>query len=228
MTAVEPKRNGVLLKVSALVLLGIGLLLAHQLGLLARFSSPVAIKELLLAQGAWGYAVFIGAYALLQPFGVPGTVFILAAPLVWDWPTAFLLSMVGTLLASVIGFSFARFVARAWFEQRIPERFRGYSAALATRGFVTVATLRFIFWMPQPLHAFLGVSRVSFWAHFWGSLVGYFLPLLFVSYFGERLFALMTELPLWAWLTTAAVTFTVVIATWLWRRSRPKLRVPSA
>ncbi len=54
--------------------------------------------------GPWGYVAFVAAYAALQPFGVPGTVFIMAAPLIWPWPVAFALSMAGTMAASVVGF----------------------------------------------------------------------------------------------------------------------------
>jgi uncharacterized membrane protein YdjX (TVP38/TMEM64 family) len=42
--------------------------------------------------------------------------------------------------------------------------------------------------MPQVLHAFLGVSRVPFWTHFWGSLVGYVPPIFVVSFFGNSVF----------------------------------------
>jgi uncharacterized membrane protein YdjX (TVP38/TMEM64 family) len=208
------------LRVGALIAVGVGLLVARQLGLFENFSSPSAMKQVLLERGAWGYVVFIGAYAVLQPFGVPGTVFILAAPLVWPWPVAFALSMAGTMAASVIGFSFARFVARDWFERRIPARLQAYSAALAARGFVTVVTLRFIFWMPQILHAFLGVSRVGFWTHFWGSIVGYAVPLLLTAYFGERLFAIMSAMSPTEWLAMLGVTLCVGLGWWLWSRRR--------
>jgi len=175
------------------------LFVAHQLGVLDRFAEPARIKETLLELGPWGYLAFVAAYATLQPFGLPGTVFILAAPLIWPWPIAFALSMVGTMAASVVGFSFARFVARDWISKRIPERFRKYEARLEDRGFATVVLLRFIFWMPPLLHAFFGVSRVRFWTHFWGSFVGYLLPLFLVSFFGEALFEWLKQAPLWVW-----------------------------
>ncbi|HVR19359.1 MAG TPA: VTT domain-containing protein, partial [Polyangiaceae bacterium] len=107
--------------------------------------------------------------------------------LIWPWQTAFALSMTGTMCASVVGFSFARFVARDWVSARIPERLRKYEAALERNAFRTVVLLRFVFWMPQVLHSFLGVSRVPFWTHFWGSLVGYVLPLLVISYLGAEI-----------------------------------------
>ena len=138
--------------------------------------------------GAWGYFAFVCAYTVLQPFGVPGTVFIVAAPLIWPWPIAFALSMVGTMSASVVGFSFARFVARDWIAARIPARFRKYDDALEKHAFRTVFVLRLIFWMPQVLHSFLGVSKVRFWTHFWGSFLGYIPPLFLVSYLGSEMF----------------------------------------
>ncbi len=166
------------------------LVVAWRAGLLAHFSSAAEVRRSLLALGPWGYVGFIAAYAALQPFGVPGTVFILAAPLVWPWPVAFAVSMVGTMAASVVGFSFARFVARDWVSTRIPDRFRRWDDALARRAFATVFTLRLVFWMPPLLHAFFGVSKVRASTHFWASALGYVAPLLAVSYFGQRLFEL--------------------------------------
>ena len=164
------------------------LVVAWQFGVFSHLDNPRGLAQSLVAMGAWGYVVFLVAYTVLQPFGVPGTIFVVAAPLIWPWPTAFALSMVGTMAASVVGFSFARFVARDWVEGRIPQRFRRYDEALARNAFLTVVLLRLVFWMPQMLHAFFGVSKVRFWTHFWGSLVGYAPPLFLVSYLGASMF----------------------------------------
>jgi uncharacterized membrane protein YdjX (TVP38/TMEM64 family) len=164
------------------------LFVAWRLGVFRSLAEPEELARWLVGLGPVGYLAFIAAYAIFQPFGVPGTVFVVAAPLIWPWPVAFALSMVGTMAASVVGFAFARFVARDWVAARIPERFRRYDEALASRAFTTVFVLRFIFWMPPLLHAFFGVSKVRFWTHFWGSVAGYAVPLFLVSYFGVRIF----------------------------------------
>jgi uncharacterized membrane protein YdjX (TVP38/TMEM64 family) len=172
-----------------LVVLVIGALaIAYRAGLFAQLAEPRMLAKTLVAMGPRGYVAFVSAYALLQPFGVPGTVFIVAAPLIWPWRTAFVLSMIGTMAASTIGFSFARFVARDWVSARIPARLRRYEAALERNAFQTVVLLRLIFWMPQVLHSFFGVSKVRFSTHFWGSLLGYVPPLLLVSYLGGDMF----------------------------------------
>jgi uncharacterized membrane protein YdjX (TVP38/TMEM64 family) len=149
---------------------------------------------------------------------VPGTVFILAAPLVWPWPVAFALSMVGTMAASIVGFSFARFMARDWVAARIPARFRKYEEALTRRAFETVFLLRLVFWMPPLLHAFFGVSNVRFATHFWGSFAGYLLPLFLVSFFGERLFDALRNAPALVWIGVVIALGALAMALWTKRR----------
>ncbi|HEY6556900.1 MAG TPA: VTT domain-containing protein [Polyangiaceae bacterium] len=195
-----------------------GVALAYWMGVFAELSEPKRFAGAVVQMGGWGYAGFIVAYALLQPFGVPGTVFIVAAPLIWPWHVAFALSMVGTMAASVIGFSFARFVARDWVSARIPKRFRKYDEALERNAFRTVFILRLIFWMPQMLHAFLGVSKVPFWTHFWGSLLGYIPPLLLVSYMGAEIFDAAGQMQPRAWLMLGALLAASLLLAALLRR----------
>lgn len=196
------------------------LVLADALGLFRQLGEPMKLAHAIAGLGAWGYAAFVVAYALVEPFGVPGTLFIMAAPLVWPWPVAFALSMVGTMAASVIGFVVARFVARDWVAPRIPASFRKYEERLLAHGFATVFVLRLIFWMPPLLHAFFGVSPVRFWTHFWGSLAGYVLPLLAVSYFGPRVFSALAAVPPSAWIGGGCVAALLVAGLVLRRRLR--------
>jgi uncharacterized membrane protein YdjX (TVP38/TMEM64 family) len=185
---------------SVVLVVATALVLAYRSGVFAEVSDPKSFSRAVLAMGAWGYVGFVVAYTCLQPFGVPGTVFIVAAPLIWPWPVAFGLSMMGTMAASVVGFSFARFVARDWVASRIPKRFRTYDESLERHAFRTVFTLRLIFWMPQVLHGFLGVSKVPFWTHFWGSFFGYIPPLFMVSFFASEVFDATGQLKPRAWM----------------------------
>ena len=77
--------RSVKLAVVALVL--VLLAAAWHFGVFARLAEPKLLAQTLLDMGAWGYVAFIVAYAVLQPFGVPGTIFIVAAPLIWPWPS---------------------------------------------------------------------------------------------------------------------------------------------
>jgi uncharacterized membrane protein YdjX (TVP38/TMEM64 family) len=205
----------------AAVAVVVGLLaVAQHFGVFGRLADPASVARTLIELGPWGYVAFVAAYAMFQPFGVPGTVFIVAAPLLWPWPVAFALSMTGTMAASTVGFSFARFVARDWISGRIPARFRRYDDALAARAFTTVFLLRLVFWMPPLLHAFFGVSRVRFWTHFWGSFAGYLLPILLVSLFGQQLFDAARKAPPEAWGAVGAGMLVIVAVAWAVRRHR--------
>ncbi len=196
------------------------LLVAYEVGVFEHVRDPAALAKSLVAMGAWGYVAFIVTYAAVQPFGVPGTIFVFCAALIWPWPVAFALSMIGTMAASIIGFSFARFVARDWISSRIPEQFKKYDDALARRAFVTVVALRFIFWMPPLLHAFFGVSKVRFWTHVWGSLVGYVIPLFLMSYFGQKLWDVMKDIPISVWVEITFGFVVLALGVFAWRRSR--------
>lgn len=216
-------------KLGAVAAVVVALAIAYRLGVFTRVADPQAVARTLVEMGPWGYLAFIVAYAALQPFGVPGTVFVVAAPLIWPWQTAFVLSMTGTMAASVIGFSFARFVARDWVSKRIPARFEKYDEALAQNAFRTVVLLRFLFWMPQVLHGFFGVSKVRFWTHFWGSLVGYVPPLLLVSYLGGEMFDASGKMQPRAWPimgAMVAVSALVVLTTRLRARARARRATP--
>ena len=205
---------------AAATLVVLAMVVAQRLGVFHALADAKSIARQLVDLGAWGYAAFVLSYAIFQPFGVPGTAFIVAAPLIWPWPVAFAVSMAGTMAASSLGFAFARWIARDWVSSRIPERFRRYDEALAARAFVTVFFLRLVFWMPPLLHAFFGVSKVRFWTHFWGSAAGYVLPLLVVSYFGPKAFDAMRAAPPAAWAGMALGTLAVAAAVWTIRRRR--------
>lgn len=200
-------------KVGLVVAVLLVLAAAYHFGVFARLAEPKTLAATLVGMGAWGYVAFFLAYTVLQPFGVPGTIFVVAAPLIWPWPTAFVLSMTGTMSASVVGFSFARFVARDWVSARIPRRLRKYEGSLERNAFQTVVILRLILWMPPALHAFFGVSKVGFWTHVWGSLVGYVPPLLVLSYFGSRIFDASGHVQPGAWRILAGlVVASLVVA----------------
>ena len=211
-------------RIVALLAVGTGLALAWRMGVLDRLAEPRSLARSLVEMGAWGWVAFVVAYTLVQPFGVPGTIFVVAAPLIWPWQTAFALSMIGTMGASVVGFSFARFIARDWIAARIPARFRRYDEALERHAFRTVFLLRLIFWMPQVLHIFFGVSKVRFWTHVWASFLGYIPPLLVISYLGSEIFDASGHMQPRAWpimggMVTASVLLVLGVRHWE-RRSR--------
>ncbi len=215
------------LRIAALVLVLAALVVAERYGVFHEFADPARMARALVERGAWGYLTFVVAYAAIQPFGVPGTVFVVAAALIWPWPVAFALSMAGTMAASVVGFSLSRALLREWVSRLIPARFRKYDEALATRAFATVFFLRLVFWMPPLLHAFFGVSKVRFWTHFWGSLAGYLLPLFVMSFFGLRVFDALKGAPVAVWVEGGAAALFAAAIAWALRRRSQRRSAPT-
>ena len=200
------------------------LVVAERYGVFHEFGDPARAAHALVERGAWGYVTFVVAYAALQPFGIPGTVFVVAAALIWPWPVAYAVSMVGTMAASVVGFSVSRLLLREWVSRLIPPTFRKYDEALAMRAFATVFFLRLVFWMPPLLHAFFGVSKVRFWTHFWGSLAGYVLPLFLMSFFGQRVFDALKGAPAATWVELGAAAAVAAAIAWGVRRRGQRRR----
>jgi uncharacterized membrane protein YdjX (TVP38/TMEM64 family) len=200
------------------VLVVAALVALQRYGVFHEFADPSRAAHALVERGAWGYLTFVATYAAIQPFGVPGTVFVVAAALIWPWPVAFALSMIGTMAASVVGFSLSRLLLREWVSRLIPAQFRKYDEALATHAFATVFFLRLVFWMPPLLHAFFGVSKVRFWTHFWGSFAGYVLPLFVLSFFGQRVFDALKAAPTAAWIELGVALAIVAAIAWAVRR----------
>jgi uncharacterized membrane protein YdjX (TVP38/TMEM64 family) len=208
-------------RIAVIGLVLVALVTAHQLGAFEHLKDPASFQRALLDLGPWGYLVFLVAFAAFQPFGIPGMVFVIAASLIWPWPVAYALSMTGTMLSTSIGFVLARFVARDWVTGIIPDRFRRYDDALVRRAFLTIFVLRIFFLMQPLLHAFFGISKVRFWTHFTASLAAYAVPLLFISFFGQKVLDALRDVPIYGWVIAASAITVAALIVWVVRR-RPE------
>ena len=124
---------------------------------------PEHLRDVLRGAGALGMVLFVAVFALVQPLGPSGHLFVLAAGLVWPPYQAFALSLLGALLAHGLAFLFYRYVAQEWAQKRVPRRLQRYEAALAERPFRGVLVLRLLCFTWPLLPLVFGVSRVGFW-----------------------------------------------------------------
>ena len=196
---------------------------AYELGLYDIFSDPAKLKRTLLGLGALGYVAFVAAFAFLQPFGVPGVVFVVAASLVWPHEIAAPLSLAGGTAGSVVGFSFARYVARDWVEKKIPPRLKKYDERLSKNAFLTIFLIRLVFWFHPTLHFFFGLSRVRFATHLAASFLGYIVPIIAITYLGDTVFSALKEQSRERWLIAGGV-IVIGIVGWVVFRLRRKRR----
>lgn len=149
--------------------------------------------------GAWGGVLFVLVYGVLQPLGVRSIFFLLCAPLIWEPATAFVLSWVGTVAASIAAFAFARFVGRAWVQRRLPPGVRRLDDRLVTRGLRTVLLLRLVFYTAPTLQFALGVSRVRVGPFLLGTMLGVVPFTALMTLLGAQINAWLEEHPISTW-----------------------------
>ena len=178
---------------------------------------PATMRVWFQDAGPWGGVLFIAAYSCLQPFGVNGLVFLLSAPLIWSPTDAFLLNWAGTIGTGLFSFWGARFVARDWIQERLPQRIRRFDDRLSTHGLRTVFLLRLIFYTAPTVQWALGVSRVSFVPFLAGTVLGVAPFTLMTTLVGVRVAAWIEEHPVatWPWdqLWPVLIIAAVLIAT---------------
>ena len=82
------------------------------------------IRAALTDAGPWGPVAFVVLFALLEPFGAPGFVFLIAAATLWPFSLAVAVNWVGATGAGLVGFVFARYMGRDWVSTRMPRNLR--------------------------------------------------------------------------------------------------------
>lgn len=194
-------------------LLGLSLALALWTWVPPEVFSAESLARHLNGSGPWGVLLFILVFALVEPFGVPGVVFVIPAAIVWPVEQAFLYSWLGANAAGLVGFAFARTIGRDWVQQHMPARFRRFDERLETRGVVTVIVLRLVFFLSPPAHWVLGLSRVSLGAYLLGSAIGFVPGILTWLLLGEGAWAWLASRPAWTWAVAAGA-----LALFLWWR----------
>ncbi len=208
------------LRAVLLVAVALGVLAVWASGLFELLGDPEVLRSKLLAMGPWGYVVYLVAFAVLQPAGVPGVALIFASTYVWPKPVAYGLSLVGAMLGATLGFYFARFVGQDWVSARLPARLRKYDERIASRGLSTAFTLRIVFWMNPLVHALFGISRVSFSRYALGTLLGYVPSLAIAVWASGSVLDLFKSQPPWrvAIVLVSVVVLALLGRVWIRRR----------
>lgn len=207
-----------ILRVTLVGSLLVGLGFAYATGLFELLGDPARMSDALAGLGSWGYLAFVLGFALSEPFGAPGILFILPAALVWPKWLAFVLSLVGSVGAGIVGFGFARYVARDWVERRLPARLRRYDERLAEHGLRTVIVVRLTLFLFPPAHWLLGLSRVRFAPFVIGSAIGFVPGVATLAFLGGGLVEWLLGQPP----TIIALIVVSLLAPWVLRAVRQR------
>jgi uncharacterized membrane protein YdjX (TVP38/TMEM64 family) len=181
------------------------------------------IHRLLGESGTWGPLLYVLAFALLEPFGVPSAVFILPASLAWSPGFAIAMSVLGATGAGMVSYVLARGVLGDKFEQRLPARLRAFTATAREHPLRSVVAVRVLFGLAAPAHWALALSGVRFAPFVAGSLIGFVPPMTLFVVFGRAAIEwLEHQHNAWIWPAAIALAVAGYFAYRWWFRRTPR------
>jgi len=183
-----------------------------------QYLDPARLRDLLQEAGPWGPLAVIGLFTLLEPFGAPGAIFMMASASLWPFWLAFAVNMLGATGAGMLGFTFARYLGRDWVEGRMTPRLRAWDERLSEHGLPKVITFRLIFFLNPAAHWALGLSRVRVRDAILGTFIGLLPAVALWTYFGAELLEWFAKQPTEVWIGAVVAIVAVVIIVKLRKR----------
>jgi uncharacterized membrane protein YdjX (TVP38/TMEM64 family) len=125
--------------------------------------SPAELRTLLAGAGLAAPAIALGAWTLLTPAMVSGTLLAAAGGLAFGAPGGALIALAGAVLGGLAAFSLARWVGRGPVEEHLlrSQKLARLHALFEQRGFVALLAARMMPGVPATgLHYVAGVSPV--------------------------------------------------------------------
>jgi uncharacterized membrane protein YdjX (TVP38/TMEM64 family) len=181
------------------------------------------VRRLVEDAGWWGPILLVGLFGLEGLGVVPAFPFLLTAAAIWPPAEALLINMIGALLASLVGFTYARTLGREFIAARLPDRMRRFERRVVERAIPTVIGIRLMFFLAPWAHWALGLSPVSLRAYLIGSSIGYIPWIVAFTFFGAAIVEWGSRQPseVWIGIGMAVVVSFVAVAAWRALRREP-------
>lgn len=161
----------------AVVLLLLSLALtARALGLSA-LTDPRSLRAAVASAGPLGPLLFCGLFVAAVLAQIPGVVFVAVAPALFSPPLAFLLCVLASNLAVILGFAMVRMLGGQSLAQLERPWMQRVLSALDRRPVRSVAILRIVTIMFPPVTTALALSSVRAADHALGSFLGMLVPI---------------------------------------------------
>ncbi len=188
-------------------------------GALDVLSDAERMRAFLTESGPLGPLLYIVAFSLIEPLGVPGIVFVGPATTIWPYWTVVGLSVAGAVGAGIVSYVAARWWLRDWVQEHLPARIRRFTRHAEERPLRTVILVRLVFFLAAPAHWALGLSNIRFVPFVVGSAIGFTLPMMGLVYGTAQAIDYLSEQGPSAWGVAAAAVAALLLGAWLWRRS---------
>ncbi len=137
--------------------------------------------------GALGVVIFIGAYAVATVLFLPGSLFTIAAGLVYGVLGGTAVALTGAVIGASLAFLCGRYLVRQRVEESTKEnkKFQAIDGAIEKQGWKIIGLLRLSPLIPFNLsNYFYGITAIKFWPYFLASLFGMMPGTLLYAYLG--------------------------------------------
>lgn len=161
------------LKMAAFVLFLAAALAVAYLSDVRLLVSRSALRDYLAQCGAWTYAGYLLAYALLVILGVPVSVLTVSGALAFGTWLNTALSVGGATLGACASFVIARFLARDWVAARMGARAEEIDRRLSREGVLAIILLRMLPVVPFNAVSYAsGLTNIGLRDYIWASVAG--------------------------------------------------------
>lgn len=170
--------------VLVLVMIGALVALGHATGVAEELRSVGHVRAWVLDAGPWGLLLFMGLFVAGAVVHAPGTLFLVAAMVIYPvWPGV-LVAFLGAVLSVTVSFMVIRLVGGQPLGQVRRPWLRRILRHLDDRPIRTVFLLRIALWLHPAVSSLLAMSSVRFRDYVIGSTLGLALPVaMFVLFF---------------------------------------------
>ncbi|MBI3297664.1 MAG: TVP38/TMEM64 family protein [Elusimicrobia bacterium] len=133
---------------------------------------PDALRTLVAGAGAWGPALYCGAFILRALTLAPASPFVLAAGLIWGPWLGMFWALVGINLSAWAAYGVARVLGREWVAQHETPWMKKAEERLKAAPFFSSMILRLIFIPFDPVNYACGLAGIPFLPYAAGTALG--------------------------------------------------------
>lgn len=185
-------------------------------------AEPTRLRDFLRDSGPLGPILYVLAFALIEPLGVPGIVFVGPATRVWPYWTVVGLSVAGAVGAGLVAYVIARWLARDWVQERLPERIQRFTRQAEERPLMTVIVVRLLFFLAAPAHWALGLCNIRLAPFLIGSVIGFTPPMMALVYGADLAIEALEGSSRGTWLVVGLLVVAGVAGVAWLRRRQPR------
>ena len=166
--------------------------LARQSGILED-ANPYRVRAIVEQWGLYGVILYVVLFSIGLFLYIPGTMFIIAAGLVYGKLWGIPIALLGANIAINVSFFAVRLIGGTPFEQHHHPFVEKLIRSLHASPVANIALLRVVFWTAPGLNYLLALSAVKPRQHFLGSLLGTIIPVAITVYLTDWLMLKMFQ-----------------------------------